>query len=71
MHNLNTHFAYEEWRLARAENRNLDQSALALRLIPELERYSEDGQIYIRKLGNLIRTNNLQYYNDAQLTQGN
>lgn len=71
MHNLNTHFAYEGWRKTRAQNRNMDQNALALRLIPELERYSEDGQIYIRKLGNIIRTNNLQYYNDARLAQAN
>jgi uncharacterized FlgJ-related protein len=71
MHNLNTHFAYADWRDVRIQNRDLDHNTLTMLLIPKLERYSEDGQIYIRKLGNIIRTNNLQYYNAARLSELN
>ena len=71
MHNLNTHFAYEDWRNIRAQHRNIDQSALALLLIPELDRYAENGETYILKLSNIIRTNNLQYYNGARLADKN
>jgi len=71
MHNLNTHFAYSDWRDVRIQNRDIDQNTLTMLLIPKLEKYSEDGQVYIRKLDNIIRTNNLQYYNAARLSELN
>ena len=67
MHNLNTHYAYGEWRHARAQYRHLAPDQLVTRLIPHLGAYSEDREVYFTKLTRIIRENQLQQYNEAVL----
>ena len=71
MHNLNTHNAYKNLRIERQKYREDDQNILTQRLIPTLDRYAQDGDIYIRKLKNIVRTNNLQIYDNAVLVSTN
>ena len=71
MHNLNTHNAYKNLRIERQKYREGDQNILTHRLIPTLDKYAQDGDIYIRKLKNIVRTNNLQIYDNAVLARNN
>jgi Bax protein len=71
MHNLNTHNAYQNLRIERQKYREGDQNILTQRLIPTLDKYAQDGDIYIRKLQNIVRTNNLQIYDNAVLVRTN
>lgn len=71
MHNLNTHNAYQNLRIERQKYREGDQNILTQRLIPTLDKYAQDGDIYIRKLKNIVRTNNLQIYDNAVLARNN
>jgi Bax protein len=67
-HNLNTHRAYAEFRVRRAElrrdGRGIDGHDLAL----FLTRYSERKDDYVRDVRGLIRTNNLQPFDQARLS---
>lgn len=71
MHNLNTHAAYENLRHERQKYRDGNPNDLTQRLIPTLDRYAEDGDMYIRKLRNIVQTNNLEIYNNAVLVRAN
>lgn len=67
LRNLNTHFAYRELRLIRAQTRAdnlpLDGSALAEGLL----RYSIRGEEYVKDLQSLIRFNRLTRFTVASL----
>ncbi len=67
IHNLNTNHAYREMRrkrrALRAEGKSLDGHIL----IGELRRYSEQGSVYIHKVRNAIRINDLAKLDDLEL----
>lgn len=69
MHNLNTHAAYRGFREVRAEGKTqeVDIDLLTQRLVPTLTSYAADGQSYIRKLANIIKSNELLKFNTARL----
>ena len=62
MHNLNTHHSYEDFRRARASQKNSDQV-----LINTLINYSEEREVYVDKLISIIAANGFERYNNAQL----
>ena len=59
LRNLNTHFAYKELRLIRAEARNADLPIVGEALAEGLFRYSIRGDEYVKDLQSLIRSNRL------------
>ena len=67
VHNLNSHFAYEDFRdlraTLRAETGNIDGYALAGSLL----RYSERGQDYVETIRVIMRVNALQVFDAARL----
>ena len=67
VHNLNSHFAYEDFRALRAslraETGHIDGYALAGSLL----RYSERGQDYIETIRVIMRVNALQVFDAAKL----
>ena len=67
MVNLNTHRAYAEFRDARAALRAQDAPLDGLALAPHLVRYSERGTGYTKAVRQLIRTNDLQALDQAEL----
>lgn len=71
MHNLNTHDAYQNLRQKRRQYRDDVQHILTQQLIPTLDKYAEDGDLYIRKLRNIVQTNNLNLYSNAVLANAN
>ena len=71
MHNLNTHDAYQNLRQKRRQHREGFPHILAQQLIPTLDKYAEDGDLYIRKLHNIVQTNNLYIYSNAVLAVAN
>ncbi|HCP18898.1 MAG TPA: hypothetical protein DIT62_06480, partial [Alphaproteobacteria bacterium] len=71
MHNLNTHDAYQNLRQKRRQHREGFPHILAQQLIPTLDKYAEDGDLYIRKLHNIVQTNNLYIYSNAVLADAN
>lgn len=71
MHNLNTHDAYQRFRESRKKHRSAGSNRLTQKLIPTLDKYAQDGDLYIRKLHNIVKTNNLEIYNNAELAKAN
>jgi len=67
MRNLNSHFAYGEFRKKReryrAEDRELDPKGL----LQTLTRYSARGQDYIRTIATIMRVNQLDHFDRARL----
>ena len=67
VHNLNSHFAYEDFRdlraTLRAETGHIDGYALAGSLL----RYSERGEDYINTIRVIMRVNSLQVFDSAKL----
>ena len=67
VHNLNSHFAYDDFRELRASLRadigHIDGYALAGSLL----RYSERGEDYINTIRLIIRVNDLQVFDAARL----
>lgn len=66
--NLNRHYAYEDYRVARAQMRARDTQLDAHRLAQTLINYSERREAYIDALRGLIRTNKLDDFEVAQLS---
>lgn len=64
--NLNTHMAYRALRRERQVFRD-DQIINVLPLVETLTSYSEEGQVYVEKIKNIIRINHLQDFQRAQL----
>lgn len=60
VHNLNTHPAYRELRARRAELRARGAPLSGLELATGLERYSQQGERYVREVQALIRQNGLE-----------
>jgi Bax protein len=67
LRNLNTHWAYKEFRRRRAELRREGKPLTGLDLIPTLSRYSERGAKYIETLRGLISFNKLHKLDRARL----
>ncbi|WP_303722559.1 glucosaminidase domain-containing protein [Malonomonas rubra] len=67
LHNLNTHFAYRELRLLRAETRADGQPLDGSKLAEGLFRYSIRGEEYVKDLQSLIRANRLNRFTDVGL----
>ena len=67
IHNLNTHWAYEEFRADRAELRTQGQKLHADSLLPGLSRYSEKRETYLDLIRSVIRANQLEELDQAIL----
>ena len=62
MHNLNTHYGYKDFRSVRsAENYNIDS------LIETLILYSEEREVYVEKVKDMIVANDFVFYDNAIL----
>ncbi len=57
--NINTHYAYKDFRVRRQELRQSEEKITSRKLIPTLIQYSERGQDYLDDLYQIIRINNL------------
>lgn len=69
MHNLNSHPAYREFRLAREDLRQRGVSLTGSQLARYLISYSERGIDYVASVRQVIRENELQSLDRAQLAQ--
>ena len=70
MHNLNSHNAYEGFREVRDGNSGPLEATDVYRLVNQLGGYSEKRGEYIDSLRNLIDSNNLIFYDRAELKSG-
>lgn len=61
MKNINTHRAYQTLRELRAELRAKGEPLRGEYLAEGLSRYSEQGQVYVRKIKSVIRSNRLHH----------
>ncbi|MDA0784677.1 MAG: glucosaminidase domain-containing protein [Proteobacteria bacterium] len=66
--NLNRHYAYDDYRIARAQMRARDTQLNAQALAYTLVSYSERREAYVEALLGLIRTNRLDDFEVAQLS---
>ncbi|MEP4378000.1 MAG: glucosaminidase domain-containing protein [Alphaproteobacteria bacterium] len=66
--NLNRHYAYEDYRVVRAQMRARDTQLDAHELAQTLVSYSERREAYVDALLGLIRTNRLDDFEVAQLS---
>ena len=64
---LNTHSAYREFRAKREELRSKGQPINGAQLVDTMIRYSERGQTYVNELKALMRQNQLDVADEAQL----
>jgi len=62
MHNLNTHYGYEDFRRVRSTD---DHTTNAL--IDTLTLYSEEREVYVEKVKDLIKANDFAFYDGAVL----
>ncbi len=67
VHNLNSHFAYDGFREARAGMRREGGAIEGYRLAETLTRYSERGEAYLETIKLIMRGNNLQVLDRAGL----
>lgn len=67
MHNLNIHWAYEEFRRVRHELRGSNRVLTGERLIGALHKYSERGSKYIETIRAIMRVNGLGAFDGARL----
>ena len=70
MTNLNTHFAYDEFRAMRARQRLSSGIMDSVALVGTLDRYSERGDDYIATIRSIIESNGLRAYDRARLSDG-
>jgi Bax protein len=70
VHNLNTHDAYRDFRVARASLRQTGKPLDSVRLLSALVKYSERGPDYVQAVRTLIRSNDLQEFDGAKLHDG-
>lgn len=68
LRNLNTHWAYKDFRRRRAELRRNGKPLTGMALIPTLDRYSERGADYVDTLRGLISFNKLGQLDKAHLS---
>jgi uncharacterized FlgJ-related protein len=69
MMNLNTHRAYSELRQRRADLRERGEKVTGAELAKSLDHYSERGEAYVKTLTGMMRVNELDAADDAQLMQ--
>ena len=62
INNLNTHFAYKNFRKSRNELRSFGKTLEGKILAPELIKYSEIGNDYIENIQKIIKKNNLSKF---------
>ena len=67
LHNLNSHWAYEDFRANRADQRASGQRLQAGNLLGDLVAYSEEREKYLRILKRVIKQNNLKQFDYARL----
>lgn len=67
MNNINSHFAYEEFRRLRAQLRAEGRPLTGMALSTTLLRYSERGIEYIEELQTMIRFNRLQRFDEQSV----
>jgi len=65
--NLNTHSTYKNFRLARAELRDVGKPLDSIILSEHLDKYAETGDQYVDVLKKIIKQNNLKDFDDAKL----
>ena len=65
--NINTHSSYKEFRLARAQLRDLGKPLDSIILSEYLDEYAETGDQYVEVLKKIINQNNLKDFDDAKL----
>ena len=65
--NLNTHNSYKNFRLARAQLRDLDKPLDSIILSEFLNNYAQTGEKYVEVLQKIIRQNNLKDFDDSKL----
>ena len=70
MDNLNTHPAYGDLRVRRAELRRNGERLSGWELAKSLTRYSERGEEYVRMLHSIMQVNRLDPADDAYLSDG-
>ena len=68
LNNLNTHFAYKNFRKSRKELRSFGKTLEGKILASELIKYSELGNEYIISVQNIIKKNNLAKYDFIKYT---
>jgi Bax protein len=69
MHNLNSHAAYRDFRLARERLRRESERLRGLDLAGHLEAYSERGTAYVASVRRMIRENEMQRLDKARLIE--
>tara|TARA_R110002072_G_scaffold4280_1_gene30204 strand:+ start:13000 stop:13800 length:801 start_codon:yes stop_codon:yes gene_type:complete len=69
--NLNSFHRYQQFRLLRSQSNIKEAGDGVLKLIPGLKAYSEQGEIYIKKVQNLIKHNKLQKFDRRFVEQLN
>ncbi|MEI6897673.1 MAG: glucosaminidase domain-containing protein [Psychromonas sp.] len=60
MLNINTHQAYSQLRLLRAQKRSNNERITGNQFASKLDKYSERGQAYVQGIQQIIRYNNLE-----------
>tara|TARA_B100000900_G_scaffold274080_1_gene234199 strand:- start:797 stop:1876 length:1080 start_codon:yes stop_codon:yes gene_type:complete len=65
--NLNTHSSYKDFRLARAQLRDLNKPLDSIVLSEYLDEYAETGNQYVEVLKKIIIQNNLKDFDNAKL----
>tara|TARA_Y100000590_G_scaffold422552_1_gene527402 strand:- start:6 stop:860 length:855 start_codon:yes stop_codon:yes gene_type:complete len=60
--NLNTHFAYKNFRKSRVQLRSLGKKLQGIDLVNELNKYSEKGHEYVLSVKKIIEENNLEKF---------
>ncbi|MBX3456696.1 glucosaminidase domain-containing protein [Ferrovibrio sp.] len=68
MRNLNTKSSYREFREKRADMRRQQQALDSHTLASQLHRYSVRGSEYIRGIRSIMRTNDLEVFDSARLS---
>ena len=66
-HNLNSHFAYDDFRAARAAMRKQTSKLNGYDLAGSLIKYSERGEAYIKTIRLIIRANSLRVFDASRL----
>lgn len=68
IHNLNTHLAYKEFRLMRANQREAGAALSGKQIAATLVKYSTRGAEYVEELRAMIRLNGLSRYDHSTET---
>lgn len=67
--NLNSFHRYDDFRTLRSQSTIKQTGRGVLKLLPGLEAYSEQGDLYIKKVTNVIKQNKLQRFDNLFIEQ--